>query len=136
MIQADGIPSVTSSIESWCTEMDGNTVTQDPYGVDTAFRMYKNSIPMSVFWLSARNWYESPIENECTKREIITKDECSKALNKAMISCYPNSGEVRGASHHGVSGLTMRPRQWNQSTVVTLYLVSRFAFTMLTFDGQ
>ncbi|KAL2071514.1 hypothetical protein VTL71DRAFT_12749 [Oculimacula yallundae] len=93
----DGSPSIDSSATAWCTEMDGKTVTKQPTGTDTLFKI------------------------------TISKDECMEALNAAMISCDPNSGVTHGASLTGscikykiTLGPDTNPQSppWNPATAV------------------
>ncbi|KAI9167984.1 hypothetical protein HJFPF1_04127 [Paramyrothecium foliicola] len=95
--EGDGEPDVTSSIEEWCDEMDGEKVAKGPDGVDTAFKRW--TYYHQSFWLSANYWYQSPFD--CGDEATISHKECVNVLTNVMTSCDPTSGFTHGAAGAG-----------------------------------
>lgn len=86
-------PSVTHSVNEWCTAMDGKPVTQSN---TTLFQYYPTG--NDQFWLSDEYWFQFTDPSCGGDSRAISKDECQSMLLTAMQDCDPNSGTTHGAS--------------------------------------
>lgn len=89
----DGQPSVTKSINEWCAEVDGNSVTKSN---TTIFQYYPTG--NDRYWLSAEYWFQSTDSSCGGNTRKVTKDECQKTLITSMQECDPESKTSHGAS--------------------------------------